>query len=275
MADDIDGQLGESSAGGGSILIPMLSALFPGVGDLWLGRRSPTLRLRGIAFLLLAIAFLALYTFGGMCHFYWAFWVARSWFVVNFCSAFLTYLSLFRRLHIGRLLLLLLVSALLGQGIVKGCVYLYGVRDYEVPSSASEPTILKGENIWCDESSHVRKNLRRGDVVTLNYRQVIYVKRLIAFGGDEVTSLDGHLQVNGKPLEIPFRLIDQESDETPRSFGPVHVPVGKVFVIGDNRDVSFDSRNLEFGYPSQSGLRGRVYFVRTSPDRNRVGVPVR
>ncbi|GAA5024402.1 hypothetical protein GCM10023258_16420 [Terrabacter aeriphilus] len=79
------------------------------------------------------------------------------------------------------------------------------------------------------------------------------VKRAVALSGDSVALEDGSLVVNGSPVDEPW--VDLESvDGT--YFGPVTVPQGEVFVLGDDRDRSVDSRTL--GPVPLDAVRGRV-----------------
>jgi signal peptidase I len=64
------------------------------------------------------------------------------------------------------------------------------------------------------------------------------LRRIVAVGGDKVTSQDGHLMVNGRPAKEPY-LAKGTTTEMRR---PVTVPKGRVFVLGDNRPISQDSR---------------------------------
>ena len=97
------------------------------------------------------------------------------------------------------------------------------------------------------------RDWQRQDVVALRRGEVLLVKRVVATAGDRVAIRDGRLVVNGERVREPWsapRLIDSTY------FGPVDVPEGSVFVLGDNRSESIDSR--DFGPVPVRQLEGRV-----------------
>jgi signal peptidase I len=135
---------------------------------------------------------------------------------------------------------------------------------------------------------------RRGDVIVFAYPKdpdQDYVKRVIGAPGDTVAMRDGTVYVNGAPQDEDYvRRIDSTNDvvsqdfewqrpylvttseavrrhyqPTRDSWGPLLVPAGKYFVLGDNRDDSSDSRY--WGFVDESAIKGRTLFVYFSYDR--------
>jgi signal peptidase I len=258
-----------------SLLPAILSALLPGLGDFILPQKTRGTTVRGSAFLAAVISIAALYFIGGFYRYYWAYWFFRCTLFLNIGSAILTCSSLFRRANATRLTAVILVALIFGWASTALSLYVYGIRIYGVPSTGFQPTIVKDERIFCDTSAHSRERLKPGDVVVLRYRGITYVKRLIALGGDEVMSIEGHIAVNGKALNIPAFMNGEESDQAPRNFGPVTVPRHQCFVIGDNRDFSLDTRNAEFGFPPVSALYGKVLYVFGPANASRLGIPIK
>jgi len=103
---------------------------------------------------------------------------------------------------------------------------------------------------------------RRGDVVVVDLpgEKELLVKRAVALAGEMVAVQSGQVFVNGQPLEEPWATCQGGPD-----YPPTRVPAGHVFVLGDNREVSRDSRF--FGPVPIDWIGGRVGFVIWPLDR--------
>jgi signal peptidase I len=163
------------------------------------------------------------------------------------------------------------------------------VKTYRMPTASMEPTLVKGSRIVVDLSYYHRTDLQRDDIVlfrfpTENKKDSYFMKksakRIAALNGDVVLIKDKKLFVNGAMQEQSFaRHLDSRAfhpyEPIPNfqtfwekglcttasqgirdNFGPVTVPQGNVFVMGDNRDYSFDSRF--FGPLPIKNVEGKV-----------------
>ena len=100
---------------------------------------------------------------------------------------------------------------------------------------------------------------KTGDIVAFYYNNKILVKRAIAQSGDWVDiDKDGNVSVNNKSLNEPY--IKTKSLGNSNIKYPYQVPDGKIFVLGDNRDVSIDSRNTAVGCISEEQIVGKLVF---------------
>ena len=98
-----------------------------------------------------------------------------------------------------------------------------------------------------------------GDVIAFYYNNNILVKRVIANPGDWVDmDKDGNVYVNNTLIDEPY-LNEKAYGETNIEL-PYQVPEGKVFVMGDNRSVSIDSRNTSIGCVSEEQIVGKIVF---------------
>lgn len=166
------------------------------------------------------------------------------------------------------------------------------VEDFRVFSDSMSPNLLSGDLIFVNKASfnirlpfssyEVLKIRRpvRGEVVAFtlpDHANETYVKRVIANEGDEVLIRNGVLSINGKavdfkPSEIqathtrwemleggsgPYAVVWEPSNTT--NYGPVLVPQGHFFVLGDNRLKSVDSRS--WGPVPYSCLKGKVSLI--------------
>ena len=105
--------------------------------------------------------------------------------------------------------------------------------------------------------NRLAKNYERGDIVSVRMPNgQYYIKRVIAVGGDEVDLQNGTLFLNGVPEQGAYVNGATEPQERTVSY-PLTVPEGQVFVLGDNREISLDSRT--FGPAALSQVRGRIF----------------
>lgn len=137
-----------------------------------------------------------------------------------------------------------------------------GFHHFSIPSAGMEPTVRVGSHVIVDRWHYHSRAPQHGDVAIYVNREGIYLlKRIIALGGETIEIRSGQVSVNGKPLDEPYVIHSGFALPGMNNFGPLKVPVGKVFVMGDNRDVSLDSRSPELGPVDVANLRGVVIYT--------------
>ncbi|MFF7638150.1 signal peptidase I [Kitasatospora sp. NPDC008050] len=136
------------------------------------------------------------------------------------------------------------VALVLGLGLLLGGFGLIALdyRPYVVPTGSMEPTISAGDTVLARKVDG--GPVGRGDIVVFHdptWGNATLVKRVVAVGGDTVAygSAEHSLTVDGKPVTEPYLAPDQVPN-TPFS---VQVPAGRLFLLGDNRGGSLDSRS--------------------------------
>jgi signal peptidase I len=178
---------------------------------------------------------------------------------------------------------------------------------YRVPTASMAPTLLPGDFIFSYRLPYGIKvpltsfkiaisSAKKGEVVVFTFPEqprVNYVKRVIGLPGDRIEIKDGVLYVNGEQLEykekdgpslenLPgsdsFQMYEEKSPEgirdiilkkqvSKKSFGPLVVPPNEVFLLGDNRDASDDSRY--WGTVPLDRVEGKVLLIWLSLDWNK------
>jgi signal peptidase I len=147
----------------------------------------------------------------------------------------------------------------------------YVVQSFVIPSSSMEPTLhgcagCQDDRVLVDKVFYRIGSLHRGDVVVfqrpaaeIDTTARYLIKRVIGLSGETVSAQNGVVIIDSRTLIEPY--LNPECDGT-LSFGPVIVPAGEVFVMGDNRCNSSDSR--VFGPVTKHSIVGRV-FLRAWP----------
>ncbi len=137
---------------------------------------------------------------------------------------------------------------------------------YNIPSGSMEDTIEIGDNVWSEKVSYYFRDIEPGDIVTFNDPEIpnrTLIKRVIATGGQTVDLLDGVVYVDGVALDEPYT---QGKPSAPLKTAsgieityPYTVPAGDIWVMGDNRTNSADSRY--FGPIDEASVSGRAVVI--------------
>ncbi len=171
--------------------------------------------------------------------------------------------------------LVLATLILLSRSLMLGSVVLaeQWVEPFAVPSESMVPTLQVGDRILVSKSANYRPE--RGDIVVFRSHYAIgeggtvteseesnfFVKRLVALGGDQVEIVQGQLLVNGQA-----QVEDYLPEPIRYELAPQWLPLGELFVLGDNRNFSFDSH--VWGTLPAEDVVGHAYRISWPPERN-------
>ena len=184
--------------------------------------------------------------------------------------------------------LVLAVNLLLIQPAVESAIKSNIVQAYRIPSGAMKPTLQIGDHILADKYTYKKTEPKRGDIVIFPFPEdpsKDFIKRVVGVSGETIEIIDKQISINGEIIEEPF-VIHTDSNifrdkKRPRdNFGPVKVPDDSLFVMGDNRDHSYDSRF--WGFVKKASVKGKAASIYWSWDKdsssvrwNRIGSKVR
>jgi signal peptidase I len=161
------------------------------------------------------------------------------------------------------------------------------IQAYKIPSRAMEPTLLVGDHILVDMNIYKHSEPKHGDVVIFPYPvnpEKDFIKRIVAIGGDTIEIKEKQVYLNGKMLFEPYVVHKDPNmipaNQQPRDiFGPITIPNNAVFVMGDNRDESLDSRF--WGIVKKDTIKAKIINLYWSWDKDvgdvrwrRIGKPI-
>jgi signal peptidase I len=164
-------------------------------------------------------------------------------------------------------------------------VMTFVVQAFQIPTGSMEPTLLIGDFLLVNKLAYTRpvlplegvilphKVISRKDIVVFKWPKELtkdFVKRVIALEGEKVEIRDKQVFINDKPIDEPYKVHSDSQvyakndtyhyDDVIRdNYGPVVVPPGHCFVMGDNRDNSADSRY--WGFLPLDNIKGKPWVI--------------
>jgi signal peptidase I len=180
--------------------------------------------------------------------------------------------------YLGYFVILSLISALLSAGVKTNA--------FNITSGSMEPALLVGDSILVNEVIYgvkiplLRKTIipvtdpKRNDLVVFIYpedRSMSLIKRVIGVAGDKIEIVNKKIFINDKEYKDSYGVF-KDSNVLPQSvdprdnFGPETVPENSIFVMGDNRDESMDSRY--WGFVDLQAIEGKAFIIYWSWDRD-------
>lgn len=182
------------------------------------------------------------------------------------------------------------VEAILVALLLALFIRTFVVQAFKIPSGSMIPTLLVGDHILVNKFTYGIKNPFTGstwvslgepqphDIIVFKYPKnpsQDFIKRVIGVAGDRIEIIDKKVYVNGELFVEPNAVfLDKQilpGGTQPRdNFGPVTVPSGSLFVMGDNRDNSHDSRFWRF--VDLKAVKGKAFMLYWSWDRDEFSV---
>lgn len=182
------------------------------------------------------------------------------------------------------------IEAIILAIIIALFVRTFIIQAFKIPSGSMKNTLQIGDHILVNKFIYgvklpftsttiiPYKNPQRGDIVVFKFRQEPkkdFIKRTIGIPGDVIEIRNKELYVNKKRLEQDYAIytdlhIIPKAMQPRDNLGPVTVPEDSIFVMGDNRDHSYDSRF--WGFVDLKDVKGKAFIIYWSWDNDNFGV---
>jgi signal peptidase I len=171
------------------------------------------------------------------------------------------------------------IEAILTAILIAAFIISFVVQAFKIPSGSMIPTLLIGDHLFVNKFIYgvkipfFRKTIipitdpKKEDVIVFIFpqdRSKDFIKRVIGTAGDKIEMKNKKLFINNQAYADPFGVYDDDNiypaDVQPRdNFGPVVVPPNSLFVMGDNRDHSLDSRF--WGFVDLKDVQGKAFIL--------------
>jgi signal peptidase I len=259
------------------ILALILSLLAPGLGQIYNGQLK-----KGISYFIgfylvyLVFSFLLL-TFHGMI-FYVIVTMGFFFFIV--IGAFrgakklkAVTLKPFNKWYIY--LIIFLIGNVAIRPLLGWAIRNHIARPYKIPSSGMSPALLVGDRLVADMRNYKSQKPQRGDTIIFEFPKDSskdFIKRVIGMEGEKIEIVNNKIYVNDKLLDDPWGNFTK-SGPALDIWGPAVVPKKSLFVLGDNRDNSMDSRF--FGFINVEKVKGKALYLYWAKDRSRIGMELK
>ncbi len=150
--------------------------------------------------------------------------------------------------------------------IIAIIIRLFLLEVFLVEGNSMFPTLQHRERLIVNKAVYYLREPAKGEIVVFTFSpNRDFIKRVIAVEDDVVLIRDNRLYINEQPVEEPYLQNSKMTD-----YGPAVVPEASLFVLGDNRGNSMDSRDEEVGFISIDEVRGRAFLVFWPPQELRL-----
>jgi signal peptidase I len=267
----------------------LLSLVTPGLGQMYNGKLK-----RGIVFFgVYEILLILLYVFSGLRYefrglvLFIAFIVILLGFFIyvlldaifNINKLRVTVLKPYHKwyLYVGIFAAVLIINEVILDPILPD---IKSFKSYKMSSSSMAPALLIGDRLIVDMKVYKDEKPRRGDMIIFEFPKdpsKDYLKRVVGLEGEKIEIINNKVHIDEKLMDDPWGYFKSSAEETHfeklENFGPEFVPEGALFVLGDNRDNSLDSRF--FGFVELTKIKGKALYIYWAKDKGRIGMKIK
>jgi signal peptidase I len=264
------------------ILAFLLSLVSPGLGQIYNGQLGKgLLYLVGFFLTYIILSFLLLKFYGMICYLI----IMIGFFVFIVLDALRGALKLkaialksYNKWYIY--LVIFLLTGMVIQPLLSWTIKNNVARAYKTPSSTMKPALVPGDHFIANMRIYKSGKPKRGDIIIFEYPKdpsKDFIKRVIGLEGEKVEIINNKVYINEKLLEDPWGYF--EDDGMGKSlpglerFGPVVVPKDSLFVLGDNRNNSQDSRF--FSFVNIRKVKGKALYIYWAKDKSRIAMELK
>lgn len=150
------------------------------------------------------------------------------------------------------------------------------VMAHIVKTNSMEPTLNTGDYFIADYNYYKNNTIRPNDIVVLKFPknpEQKFIERCIAVGGEVVEIKEGKVFTNGNKFKYSqWDNLQQDVKAQAVNFGPITIPPNSCYVLGDNRDNSYDSRY--WGFVPIKNVVAKPLYIHWSNDKKRIGINI-
>jgi signal peptidase I len=252
------------------------SGIAPGLGQVYNGQATKALLFWGLSWGVVLAAFAILLEVP------MAPWnvaipalMACLWYLYDILDAVLTarwqgnayHLKVYNKWYVY--LLLIVIVAVIAEVSVS-TIRARVVQAFKMPAGSMEDTLLIGDHFLVKQFAYRQESPARGDIVVFPFPRgpsQLFIQRVVGLPGERVEVRNHRVYLNGEPLSEPYLKLDERVVLHPTRYsnwGPEVVPPGGLFVLGDNRDNSADSR--DWGFLDSETVKGQAFLIYWSSD---------
>ncbi len=259
------------------IIAFLLSFICPGLGQIYNGHfRKGVIYFIGLPLVPIIFSFLC-FTFYGMI--LWLI-IILGFFVFILIDALLGAVKLkamalkpFNRWYFY--LIIFLLSAVIIRPLLAWTIANNIIKAYKTPSSGMEPALMVGDYLIANRRIYRSEKPKRGDIIVFEFPKdpsKQFTKRVIATEGEKVMIIRNRTYINDQLIDDPWGHFTMPRSSI-EDWGPVRVREGSLFVMGDNRDNSQDSRF--WGFVNMEKVKGKALYVYWAKNKTRIGMEIK
>jgi len=270
------------------VIALLLSLITPGLGQVYNGKLK-----RGIVFFLLfEFLFVLLHIFSGLrFKFYGLMWYFASGLGLLGFFLFILLDALFgvNKLRVTVLkpyhkwyfyIVISAVTFVMNEFVLQAILPdIKAFKSYRMSSTSMEPSLFIGDRLIVDRKIYKQVKPKRGELIIFEFPKdpsIDSIKRVMGLEGEKVEIINNKMYINDKLIDDPWGYY-KSSDQTKylrelENFGPAVVPEHSLFILGDNRHNSMDSRL--FGFVHFSKVKGKALYIYWAKDKSRIGTSV-